>query len=227
MKDNYIIYQLTCSVSGKRYIGYTKNFRTRLRQHCRSDYLIGSAIRKYGLSNFRIAVLYSRIPLETAWVLEKRLIVSQATLVPLGYNMIEGRMGANAGYWKGKKLSAEHRRKISENSGNRKPEVRAKMSETRRGKDNPMYGRKHSVETKQKISENNATKRPEVREKISKSRRGKLHPFYGKSHTLETKRKMSQNNAMKNPEHRMKLSESKKRYYAKQKHNPNQLTLFD
>ncbi len=56
---------------------------------------------------------------------------------------------------KGKKLSPEHRAKISEAKKGRKhsPESRARMSEAKKGERNPNYGKKRSPETRAKISE--------------------------------------------------------------------------
>jgi DNA mismatch endonuclease, patch repair protein len=48
------------------------------------------------------------------------------------------------GYWKDKKMSEEHKRKIGENNGSRRPEVRKKISET-------LKGHIKSEETKRKL----------------------------------------------------------------------------
>ena len=91
---------------------------------------------------------------------------------------------------KGKKLSESHRLAISKAMKN--PEVRAKISKSLKGINNPMYGKHHSEESKAKISIGNkgkiinekqrniisertrkAMKNPEVRAKISKSLKGK------------------------------------------------------
>ncbi len=58
------------------------------------------------------------------------------------------------------------------------PETRAKMSEARRGENNPMYGRSHSDETRAKISEAMRGKKrsPETRAKMSEAMRGENHP---------------------------------------------------
>ena len=53
---------------------------------------------------------------------------------------------------KGKLLSEEHKRNLSEAHKNPSEETRRKMSDATKGGNNPMYGKKHSEETKQKIS---------------------------------------------------------------------------
>lgn len=55
-------------------------------------------------------------------------------------------------------------------------EVRRKLSESRRGENNPFYGKRHSRE---------------YREKLSKMNRGENHPNYGKSHSQEARQKIS------------------------------------
>ena len=212
-----MVYQLTCRINGKRYVGVTKHFRIRWGEHKKANSVVGKAIRKHGAHNFRIAVLSSRLPKKTALDLEVCLISQKQTLVPQGYNVTKG--GQGGGYWKGKKFTKEHREKISKNTGARHPDVRKRRSESMMGKNNPMYGKKHSAETLEKISKNNAAKRPEVRAKISKSRTGKP----GHKHTMEHRRWLSENNPGKRPDVIAKIKETKRH----NKENKNQLNLFD
>ena len=60
-------------------------------------------------------------------------------------------------FWKGKKFSKEHKRKIKENH------------RSFSGKNNPFYGKKHSEETRRKLSESHKGKKlsEETKEKIS------------------------------------------------------------
>lgn len=79
---------------------------------------------------------------------------------------------------KGKKLSEEHKKKISE----------AKM------------GKKHSAETKRKLSEAQKGKKnalgchrsEETRRKISEAKKGKNNPWFGKKRSEETRKKMAE-----------------------------------
>lgn len=54
-----VIYKATNLIDGKAYIGQTKNFETRKRQHLRAkdDYPFHLALRKYGEENFEWAIL--------------------------------------------------------------------------------------------------------------------------------------------------------------------------
>ena len=87
----------------------------------------------------------------------------------------------NPQYWKGKKFSKEHRRKLSENSAGmlgkkHTKEAKRKMSISKIGKNTWSKGRKVSNETKRKISE---------------SRLGEKHWNYGKKLSIKTRKKMS------------------------------------
>lgn len=101
-------------------------------------------------------------------------------------------------------------------------ETKRKMSETRRGKNNPNYGKKHSEESKKLMSQNRKGKcvgtnnpnygKPKtanIKLKISKALKGKYKgeksPHYGKP---------------KSAEHRRKISESRKGKYTG-KNSPN------
>ena len=97
------------------------------------------------------------------------------------------------GYWKGKNLSEEVKKKISEaNKGKQKSEeVKKKISEAKKGKctgeNSSMYGRRHSAESIQKMSDAKKGKKlsEETRKKMSESRKGKLK-------TEEWKKKLSE-----------------------------------
>lgn len=85
------------------------------------------------------------------------------------------------GYWKGKNLSEEVKKKISEANKGKHPsaETRNKISEAKKGKctgeNSSMYGRHHSAESIQKMSDAKKGKRAseETRKKMSESRKGK------------------------------------------------------
>lgn len=64
-----------------------------------------------------------------------------------GMTIPEGH-GGRPGYWKGKKFSEEHRRKISESLKGKKHPLYGKPKE-----EHPMYGRHHSKETRRRISQ--------------------------------------------------------------------------
>ncbi|MBY8999051.1 MAG: hypothetical protein KGD60_15095 [Candidatus Thorarchaeota archaeon] len=144
----------------------------------------------------------------------------------------------------GRKLSAEHKAKISESLTGRKhsAESRAKMSvvQKKRHEDptkHPMFGKKHSAETKARISAaNTGSNHPmfgkklslETRQKISESMRGNTYSL-GHKHSEETKQKMSEDRRGKNhynygkplsSEHKANVSKTLKKLYESPTKNP-------
>lgn len=157
MKES-TVYCITNRVNGKCYIGVTKDWKRRWIIHQRADYVIGRALRKYGKENFRISVLYSRIPFATALVLEKNLIAKMDTLRPNGYNVHEGGSGGNTIAGKTDEEKMRTRKKLSKmRKGVPKSEAhKRKISENHAdvsGKNHPMWGESHSESTKRKMSE--------------------------------------------------------------------------
>ena len=122
----------------------------------------------------------------------------------------------------GRKLSDQHRRNIglanigkthSEKTKSRmkgrkaSEETRRKISESKKGAKNPMYGIHHSEEHKKKIGEANRGK------KISEEHKRKLRlANIGKKHTEESKRKMSKaTSGINHPNYGKRLSEETRR----------------
>ena len=175
---NYMIYCFTCVLSGKRYIGYTKNFHKRLALHLKRNSVIGAALRKYGLVNFRITVLLDRLTEKDAQSYEKILIAEFGTVAPLGYNVTEGGLGGNPYVGWTQERRAEHSRRLSKSLS---------------GENNPFYGRQHSAETCRVLSE-----------KLS----GKNHPRYGKKLSPEAARKLRESRlgAVASEESRRRMS---------------------
>jgi group I intron endonuclease len=89
----YYVYCISNNIDDKMYIGYTKRFDDRMREHCKSKYYIGNAIRKHGKKNFTFQKLlwfYSEAEAKDA---EKLMISELNTLAPIGYNEAEGGCG--------------------------------------------------------------------------------------------------------------------------------------
>ena len=128
---------------------------------------------------------------------------------------------------KGKHLSEDHLRKLSDSKSDEKhylfgkhlsEETKQKIGEQLGGINNPMYGKHHSKETKQKLSD-----------KLT----GENHPFYGKHHSEETLSKIRENHpdfsGDKNPNYgkvcsektKVKISESLKMFGMSGEKNPN------
>lgn len=126
MTTQYTVYKHTCGTTGKSYIGITNNMRLRTSQHqsptskCTA---FVEAIIKYGWTDFTTTILYDRVTIDEANIIESLCIEQHSTLFPAGYNLTGGgRVGL---------LSDETKRRIS----------------------NSKVGHAHSDETKRRISE--------------------------------------------------------------------------
>ena len=91
---------------------------------------------------------------------------------------------------KGKKLSKETRRRMSEAKKNMSLETKKKMSEARKSKNNPFYGKHHSDESKKKLREAHIGKKlsEEHRNKIGAAMKGNKYAL-GCKRSEETKKK--------------------------------------
>jgi hypothetical protein len=96
-----------------------------------------------------------------------------------------------------------------------------KLSESHKGKNNPMFGKRQLEEHTKKIANANKGKKrtQEFCKNLSESRKGEKHPLYGKHLSEETRRKLSEKlggekNPMFGKQHtessRIKISEAKK-----------------
>lgn len=128
-----IVYKITNNKNGKAYIGSTVRPLVRRMSNHWSDArngkrtLIAEAIREFGQDSFTVEVLQEFTSEDDMMLRESELITSCGTLYPSGYNLT-----AAPGLWapgrsflkvvrekiskssKGKQISPEHRRKISE-----------------------------------------------------------------------------------------------------------------
>lgn len=204
----YCVYVHINKINGKMYVGQTckkPEHRWSNGNGYKGSVCFYSAIKKYGWDGFDHEIIASNLTKKEADSFEQILIKKLKTQnKKYGYNICDG--GNRNNSFQGRKLSEEHRQKISESKiGEKNPmygvslygetngmygkhhseECRQKMKEMFSGENNPMYGKHHTEKTKKKISE---------------ARKGKYggenNPFYGKSHTDETKEKMR--NAAKN-----------------------------
>lgn len=95
----------------------------------------------------------------------------------------------------GRRLSEEHKRKISEGSKRawQNPETKRKLSNSLRGNKYAL-GYKHTEETRKKVSESHRGRvnSAETREKISNSRKGKPHPHKGRTFSDQERNNLSE-----------------------------------
>lgn len=157
-----IIYKTTCLVNGKIYIGQNT---TGNKNYLGSGVLLIAAIKKYGKENFIRETLkecYNQTELDE-W--EDLLIWEYNSRDRnIGYNIAKGQTIGMYGQLSYTKL----------------PEVRAKMSETKKGK-------KLSEETKAKIASGNKGKKNSVESRMKMSEAMK-----GKTRSEETRAKISE-----------------------------------
>lgn len=116
-----IVYKITCTISGKAYIGMTKrSLHARWRAHRSKGsgcWGLKGAIKKYGVAAFKTEVLAEGLSDATAATVEKEMIHVHGTKAPHGYNLTEGGQG-----------SAHHNPHHGENIAKawQRPESRAK-----------------------------------------------------------------------------------------------------
>src|ERR1700688_540434 len=89
-----IVYLITNTVNGKRYIGQTsltlgERWSLHKSRHSQCT-AIKSAVDKYGFSNFEISILFDNLTKELADELEKEYIVRYNSHPPYGYNLTDG-----------------------------------------------------------------------------------------------------------------------------------------
>ena len=148
-----IIYGYTNLESGKMYIGQTLHPERRWNAHRYGKYKNGwHKDYQKNPEKYEYSVIEYDVPEDK---LDAREIfwISFFDSYNNGYNLTPGGDGMSKGY----KLSDE---------------TKHKMSEAKKGENNPMYGKHHSEETLIKI-------------------RGENNPMYGKHHSDETKQKIS------------------------------------
>lgn len=172
-----VIYKVTNKKNNKCYIGKTfQNISKRTSQHyynsketSRKSYF-HNALKKYGKNNFEWEIIDIGNDEEELSVLERFWIWKYNSYGKDGYNLTKGGEG-NYGV------------KHSE-------ETKQRMSISKMGNKNPLYGKHHSVETKKILSEKkngvyDGEKNPMYGTK------GELSPNYGKKHKLNSRKKMS------------------------------------
>ena len=198
----YCVYIHTNKVNGKMYVGQTcrkPKDRWQNGNGYKGCICFYNAIQKYGWDNFEHEIIASNLTKEEANNFEQILIKKIKTQSKeYGYNICDGGQVHNT--MQGRTLSVEHRKKISESKiGEKNPMYGVRLC----GEKNGMYGKHHSEEEKQRLREMfSGVNGPsygkkmseEIKNKISMAKKGKYsgenNPFYGKRHTEDAKEKI-------------------------------------
>ena len=133
----YTIYKTTNIINGKYYIGKTSSSRKDYDTYLGSGVALNRAIKKYGRKNFFRETLYTFVSEEKCYEKEKEIVTPELCSLEECYNMMGGGLGGRVGNrlghttseetklkqkkanleqvscWKGKKLSEEHKKKLS------------------------------------------------------------------------------------------------------------------
>lgn len=150
------VYLILNKANSKTYVGKRKSSKLwNEDNYMGSGIHLKSAQKKYGIENFeKFFICYTESE-EDACEKEKFWIAEYRSRGKAEYNIADGGEGFPCN--KGKKLSGEHKRKLSEakKGKKRKPfsnDTKQKISEARKKQTAPMLGKLHSEETKRKMS---------------------------------------------------------------------------
>lgn len=197
IEDNYYVYIHINKINNKKYVGITKTSLKKRWGKNGSEYTrddrtaFCNAIKKYGWENFEHVIFADNISKERACALEIILIETLRTRDRrYGYNIQRGGQLGNTGVTfseesrrkmseakKGKKLTEEHKKHISEGCKGHKPAIFPEESRNKLRQAN--MGKKLSDETKIKISEKltGIIRSEETREKMRKNHANKHSVF--------------------------------------------------
>lgn len=173
---SYEVYIISCSVTGKVYVGYTKcGAHKRFKRHLsdarsQTNTALGDAIRLHGEEAFSVSTVWRGETLAEAYEAEVRFIAEMNTLTPNGYNITPGGPGTR------------RTRRVYAKTGPRGPMPQETRDKIRQAK----LGKPRSQETKEKLRVANLGKKhsAEAREKIRVA-------GTGRKHSAETREKMS------------------------------------
>lgn len=152
----YTIYQIENSCSGRIYVGSTYNLRLRITSHlckmrkCHPNRLIMDDVRVYGIDSFNFSVLEDGVIEAERFIAEQKWIDTFSSNGTPMYNM-----QPYAGKTRGRPVSVETRRKLSEAHKGRKFSEKARAALTAAN-----MGRTFSEETRKKMSEKQLSKPP-------------------------------------------------------------------
>lgn len=243
----YYIYCITNQINNKTYIGQRKcpaNKTPETDSYMGSGTILHQAYEKYGIENFSKSIFAICETSQNADILEKVFIALYRSEGKAEYNICDGGQirfsGENAinvyskisNAHKGKKLSEEHKKKISESNFGKhfkNDECRQKISLKNKGRKfsedfknecrNRQLGKHHSEETRLKMSlaKKGIKKTPEQIKLASEAHKGVKHkPF---SEQTRLKMSLSRKGHFVSEETKRKLSEATKLRYERLKEN--------
>lgn len=102
IKRTWSIYKITCLVTGKAYIGLTcdrvdhrwsSHICRAMKEDGKSKSFFHKAIQTHGRNSFVISVIDTARTIDEASIKERAWILSEKTMVPLGYNSAKGGSG--------------------------------------------------------------------------------------------------------------------------------------
>lgn len=218
----YKCYKITNLINGKIYIGQTKKtLEQRLRTHWYSankgsTYTLHKAIRKYGIENFKIELLFEFTTRLECDIKEIELIAENNSInKKIGYNSAKGGSGGD--------LLSNHPNKI---------EIIKKQIKSREifFKNNPSENERRNAQLRKAYDDNKSNICNSIKnrwadenfkkEYIENNLIGDKNPFYGKHHSDETKKILSDKLkiSMNTPETKQKLKNRPKKI-AEDHHN--------
>lgn len=168
------IYGLRCPLTGQiRYVGKCENPKIRFPAHLRSEESChrGNWLRLLKAKGLQpVFEVLAKVP-DDSWEFWERSYIRLYRC--LGFDLVNGTEGGDG--------------------GRQTPDVCAKISASKTGEKNPMFGKKHSAETRTKQSESHKGKERSsgYRENISAAKRGDKNGMFEKIHSTETRIKMS------------------------------------
>ena len=127
-----VIYVITNLLTGMKYVGQTtRSVKERFGEHMKSDYLIGRAIRYYGVENFTVEVIEECETLDQLNEREIFWIAKLNTKHPHGYNMTDGGEGAHGRYFT---PEAHERMSVAQKKRSDTPEGKANLDKARKSR---------------------------------------------------------------------------------------------
>ncbi len=96
---NHIVYKITNLITLSIYFGVTKRtLKLRLKEHSIANSHIGNSIRKHGIENFIIEIVYANLTDKEAYNIEENIVTERFYKLNTNYNAIKGGKGVGGGY---------------------------------------------------------------------------------------------------------------------------------